>query len=275
MARVMVTGGTGVLGRVVLPLLQADGHEVMVLTRQTDADMPGGARRVIGDLASGHGLEPAVTGADVVVHLATRPFRPALVDVAGTSALISAVKRSGGGPHLVYVSIVGVDQIPWPYYKRKRQAEALVAGSGLPYTSQRATQFHDLVLMAMASAARAPVLVVPSGTSGQPVDVADVAERLARIAGSEAAGGYAVDLGGPQVLDAADLARDVLSALGKWRPVRIPGRVGAGFRAGHHLAAGTQRGTRTWRSYLADRCDAEPGALRLPYIGRRVRIRHR
>ena len=274
----MVTGGTGVLGRTVVPLLLADGHEVRVLTRRPAAQVPEGARRIVGDLARGDGLDAAVTGAEVVVHLASQPFHPARVDVGGTKILIDAIRRCGGGPHLVYVSIVGVDQIPWPYYKRKRQAEVLVAGSGLPYTIQRATQFHDLVLMAMASAARAPLLVVPAGTSGQPVDVADVAERLVQIVRSGPVSGFGADLGGPQILDAADLARDVLSALGirrPVRPVRIPGRVGAGFRAGHHLAAATARGGRTWRGYLQDRCSAEPGVLRLPYTGRPVAIRRR
>ena len=276
MARVTVTGGTGVLGRALVPRLLADGHQVIVLTRQPTALVPGGARRMTGDLARGDGLAAAVHGAEVVVHLATQPFRPARVDIGGTSALIEEVKQAGGDAHLVYVSIVGVDQIPWPYYKRKRQAEVLVAASGLPFTIQRATQFHDLVLMAIASAARAPILVVPSGTSCQPVDVADVAERLTHIVRSRPVHGFGADLGGPQILDAADLARDVLAALGKRRPVRparIPGRVGAGFRAGRHLAAGTARGTRTWRSYLEDRCSAEPGVLRLPYTGRRVPIR--
>jgi uncharacterized protein YbjT (DUF2867 family) len=248
MAKVTVTGGTGVLGRAVVPRLQADGHQVTVLTRRPAARMPDGVRRVIGDLGRGDGLDRAVAGAETVVHLASQPFRPARVDADGTRALIGVLRRSGGNPHLLYVSIVGVDKIPWPYYKRKQRAESLVSASGFPFTIQRATQFHDLVLMAMASAARAPVVIVPSGTSCQPVHAGDVAERLAQIVWTGPAGGFSADLGGPQIPDAADLARDVLSALGKRRPVRpvrVPGRVGAGFRAGHHLAASTPRGAHT------------------------------
>ncbi len=231
MAKVLVTGGSGVLGRVLAPLLHSEGHDVTVLTRRPDAQLPGGVRRIVGDLASGAGLDAAVRDAGVVVHLATSPFRP-----------------------------------------------VLAAGSGLPFTIQRATQFHDLVLVATASAARAPVLLVPSGTSCQPVDAADVARRLAEIVRTGPVNGLAADLGGPQILDAAHLARDVVAAIGARRPVRpiwIPGRVGAGFRAGHHLAASTPRGARTWRSYLEDRCRAEPGVLPLPYSGRRVPIRRR
>jgi uncharacterized protein YbjT (DUF2867 family) len=278
MAKVTVTGGRGVLGRALVPLLQAEGDEVTSLTRRPDAQLPGSIRRIVGDLASGAGLDAAVRDAGVIVHLATSPFRPARVDADGTRALVEAITRRGGGAHLVYASIVGVDQIPWPYYKRKRQAEVQVANSGLPFTIQRATQFHDLMLMAMVSAARAPVLLVPAGTSCQPVDAADVAQRLAEIVRTGPVNGFAADLGGPQILDAAELARDVVAAIGARRPVRpiwIPGRVGAGFRAGHHLAAGTLRGALTWRAYLEDRCRAETGVLWLPYTGRRVPVRRR
>ena len=77
MARVTVTGGTGVLGRALVPRLLADGHQVIVVTRQPAALVPGGARRMTGDLARRDGLAAAVHGAEVVVHLATQPFRPA------------------------------------------------------------------------------------------------------------------------------------------------------------------------------------------------------
>ncbi len=276
---VTVTGGTGVLGREVAPRLHADGHEVAVLTRRPAAPLPDGVRRLVGDLAAGRGLEMTVQRADVIVHLASRPSRPARVDLAGTMALVDAIRRDGGRPHLVYVSIVGVDRVPWPYYKRKRQAEALVTGSGLPFTIQRATQFHDLVLMGLACGAYAPVMAVPAETSCQPVDAADVADRLAQIIWSGPADGYGADLGGPQVLDAAELARQVLAAMEVRRSVRrirLPGRVAAGSRAGHHLAADTPRGKRTWASYLEARLAAGGGeVIGLPYINKKVRIRHR
>jgi uncharacterized protein YbjT (DUF2867 family) len=279
MAMVTVTGGTGVLGREVVPRLQADGHEVAVLNRRPAAPLPDGVRRLVGDLAAGRGLEMTVQGADVIVHLASRPSRPARVDVAGTMALVDAIRRDGGRPHVVYVSIVGVDRIPWPYYKRKRQVEALVTGSGLPFTIQRATQFHDLVLTGLACAAYAPVMAVPAETSCQPVDAADVADRLAQIVWSGPADGYGADLGDPQVLDAAELARQVLAAMEVRRSVRrirLTGRVAAGFRAGHHLAADTPRGKRTWASYLEARLAAGGGeVIGLPYINKQVRIRDR
>jgi NAD(P)-dependent dehydrogenase (short-subunit alcohol dehydrogenase family) len=98
MARVMVTGGTGVLGRAVVPRLLADGHEVIVLTRRPAAQVPGGAGRVAGDLARGEGLDAAVTGAEVVVHLASQPFRSARVAVGGTKFLIDPGAGGCGVP---------------------------------------------------------------------------------------------------------------------------------------------------------------------------------
>src|SRR5260370_42060113 len=98
MARVMVTGGTGVLGRAVVPRLLADGHQVTVLTRRPAAQVPGGACRVAGDLTRGDGLDAAVTGAEVVVHLATQPFRPARVDVGGTNVPIGPLRPCAGRP---------------------------------------------------------------------------------------------------------------------------------------------------------------------------------
>src|SRR5258708_22008240 len=77
MARVMVTGGTGVLGRAVVPRLLADGHQVTVLTRRPAAQVPGGACRVARDLTRRDGLDAAVPRAQVVVHPAAHPVRPA------------------------------------------------------------------------------------------------------------------------------------------------------------------------------------------------------
>ena len=87
------------------------------------------------------------------------------------------------------------------------------------FTIQRVTQFHDLVLAAMAPAARTPVPLIPAGTSCQPVHTADVAQRLAEIVRAGPAGGLAADLGRPQILDAAELADDAVAAIGTQRPV--------------------------------------------------------
>src|SRR6185312_2968622 len=132
---VLVTGGTGTLGSAVVARLRAAGSEPRVLSRKA------GPGHLVGDLDSGAGLDEAVRGAAVVVHAATRPGH----DVAGTERLVAALRRSAPGAHLVYVSIVGVDRVPLPYYREKLAVEGVVEGAGAPWTIQRITQFHTLL----------------------------------------------------------------------------------------------------------------------------------
>ena len=178
---VLITGGTGVLGAVVVRQASLAGHSLRLLVRDTNE----GARqsiheRVLGDLGTGEGLEAAVAGVDAVLHLASDPGRPDLVDVEGTRRLVRAA-QAGGVRHIVYVSIVGVDAIPYHYYRCKRQAELILQASDVPYSIVRATQFHTFISRLLASLARVPlVMPVPAGFVVQPVDVADVASRVVR-----------------------------------------------------------------------------------------------
>lgn len=95
---------------------------------------------------------------------------------------------------MVYISIVGVDRIPFGYYQAKRTVERLVEDSGLLWTVLRTTQFHDLILRGGAALARLPVLLGPAGTSVQPIDAREVADRLVELA-TETSAGRVPDLG--------------------------------------------------------------------------------
>lgn len=159
---VLVTGGTGTLGRAVVQrLLDAapagarltDGRPaVRVLSRRSRSaadDRP--YDWATGDLRSGEGIDAAVTGADVVIHCATTLGRG---DVEATRRLTDAVARQpDGSPHLVHISIVGIDRIPLGYYRAKLEAERIIESSQVPWTILRATQFHDLIAR-IASAQR-------------------------------------------------------------------------------------------------------------------------
>lgn len=260
---VLVTGGTGVLGRVVVAELLARGHAVRVLSRRSGAVVPDRARLFTGDLSTGEGLAGAVAGVGTVVHCASDPRRHAKVDVPGTRRLVDAVKA--GRPHLVYVSIVGCDRIPYGYYRSKVESEGVVVDSGLPWSVLRATQFHELVLTIALAASRLPVVLLPRGLRDQPVDVRDVAPRLVDLVESGPAG-RAPDLGGPQVLTAEEIVRALAEARGRRaRIVTVPlaGKVYAGLRAGHHLLAGGETGTRTFAAYLAEQ--VRGGRVEVPY----------
>lgn len=242
MGAILVTGGTGTLGRVLVARLGTAGHEVRVLSRR-----PG---HYTGDLVTGAGVAEAVRDTDVIVHCASDPRKPK-TDVDATRNLIAAAE----GQHLVYVSIVGVDRIPYGYYETKLACERLVEDSGLPWTILRATQFHDLIAMAARALTRSPVVPVPAGVSFQPVDVTEVAARLVELA-TGAPAGRAPDFGGPAVRTSADLVRAYLRATRRRRavvPVPLPGKVIRAVRSGANLTPDHRDGRITFEEYLAKR----------------------
>jgi uncharacterized protein YbjT (DUF2867 family) len=254
---ILVTGGTGTLGRVVVQRLTEQGRQVRVLSRRPPPAGPGPATWFTGDLRVGRGIDPAVAGVDVIVHCATGRG-----DAAAARHLIDAAGR-GGRPHLVYISIVGVDRVPVGYYKSKLQVEQQVESSGLPWTVLRATQFHQLILRGCEILARLPLMLVPGETAFQPIEAGEVADRLAELAAGPAAG-RVPDMGGPQVCGAAELARSYLEARGRRRrilQVRLPGAAFAGYRRGDHMTPDHAVGRVTFAEFLSERFGSAPGTV--------------
>jgi uncharacterized protein YbjT (DUF2867 family) len=254
----LVTGGTGTLGRLVVPLLRDAGCKVRVLSRHSHKAEEG-SEYVIGDLATGEGIEAAVDGAELILHLAGSNKG----DEDKARHLVRAASRTGAR-HLVYISVVGADRVPvasgvdramFGYFASKLAAERVIAGSGLPWTTLRATQFHDLMLTTARQMARLPVVPVPSGFRFQPIDAGEVAARLVELALGTPAG-LVPDIAGPKVYGMADLVRGYLRARRKHRllvPVRLPGKAARAYRAGANLTPERAVGRRTWEEFLADR----------------------
>jgi uncharacterized protein YbjT (DUF2867 family) len=253
MSTILVTGGTGTLGRQVVPLIQAAGWNVRVLSRHTH-DRGDGVEYLAVDLLQADGIDAAVDGVDVVLHLAGGPKG----DDVGTRNLVQAAERAGL-KHLVHISVTAVDQLPFTYFKSKLGAEEAVRGSSVPWTVVRVAQFHDFAWKTAQGVAMLPVMPMPAGVRFQPVDARDVAERLAELALGEPAG-LVPDLVGPKVYSMAELVRDYLNATGKRRlslPIRVPGKAGKIYRAGGNLTlSGADVGTRTWEDYVAERTSA-------------------
>jgi uncharacterized protein YbjT (DUF2867 family) len=255
---ILVTGGTGTLGRLVVPLLRDPGHKVRVLSRRS-REAQDGVEFVTGDLATGEGIEAAVEGAQIIVHCAGSSKG----DEEKAENLVRAASRAGAR-HLVYISVVGADRIPvvsgvdramFGYVASKLAAERVVADSGLPWTTLRATQFHDLILMTVGQMARLPVIPVPGGFRFQPVDAGEVAARLAELALGTPAG-LVPDMGGPRVYEMRELVRGYLRARRKHRPIvpfRPPGQAARAYRTGANLAPDRAVGRRTWEEFLAAR----------------------
>lgn len=262
--RILVTGGTGLLGRAVIERLLHARCEVRLMSRPPrPADDRARCEWATADLRSGYGVRAAVAGVDVIVHCATAYGRMPEADLAST--LVEAATRAGQ-PHLVYISIVGVDRVPLGYYQGKLATERLIEQSGTPCTILRASQFHDLIQAMFAVVAKAPVMLIPA-LHVQPIDVRTVAARLTELALGEPAC-RVLDIAGPQVREFRDLAHAYLLATG-WRrpilPVRMPGKILQASRRGGHLAPEHAVGGITFEQYLA----AHPNPQRGSYRGSR------
>jgi uncharacterized protein YbjT (DUF2867 family) len=260
-APILVTGGTGLLGGHVVPLLRSAGREVRVLSRHP-REATDGVEYVACDLLEGTGIETAVAGVSTILHLAGGPKG----DDKATATLVRAAKKAGIR-HIVYISVIGCDAVPLGYFKAKHGAERAIAESGIPWTTLRAAQFHDLVLDVVSKMAKMPVIPVPGGLRFQPVDSREVAQRLVELTLDKPAGRVA-DLAGPTVYGMKELARSYLRAAGKHRltmPVRMPGKAGRAYRAGDNLTLrGGAVGTRTWEDFLAERVGSAPVAAARP-----------
>jgi len=255
---ILVTGGTGTLGRLVVHRLLDAGGKARVLSRRGH-QAGEGIEYVTGDLATGEGIAAAVDGAEVIVHCAGSSKG----DGDKARNLVRAAARAGTR-HLVYISVVGADRVPvvsgadramFGYFASKLAAERVVADSGVPWTTLRATQFHDLILMVARQMAKLPVIPVPAGFRFQPVDTGEVADRLVELALGQPAG-LVPDIAGPRVYPVPALLRGYLRAAGRRRvmvPVPLPGRAARAVRAGANLAPGRAVGRRTWEDFLAER----------------------
>lgn len=252
---ILVTGASGTLGRPLTRRLAEAGADVRGLSRRA-REPEDGVTWHKGDLWTGEGIDAALDGAETIVHCATDALHSKR-DLPACKRLIEAARRHGS-PHLVYISIVGVDKIPYSYYRTKYAVEKLIEGSGLPYSILRTTQFHNLPYMVFNVLTKIPgIIVLPAGLRDQPIDVGEVAERLAQLALAAGPAQRADDMGGPEVLTIEEMARAYLRARGLRRPVRVPlplfGKAARGFREGHHLAPDHAVGERTWQQFLDER----------------------
>jgi uncharacterized protein YbjT (DUF2867 family) len=254
--KTLVTGGTGTLGRLLIPLLREADCDVRVLSRTRRANRAS-VEFITGDLATGEGIDAAVQGTETIVHCAGSSTG----DEDKARYLVRAASRAGV-QHLIYISVVGADRIPitsridrvmFGYFGSKGAAERVVAESGLPWTTLRATQFYDLILTVARQLARLPIMPVAAGFRFQPVDAGEVAARLAELVLGRPAG-LMPDLAGPTTYEMADLLRSYLDIAQKHRPVLpiwLPGAAAKAIRAGANLAPQRAVGRRTWEDFLA------------------------
>jgi uncharacterized protein YbjT (DUF2867 family) len=255
-APILVTGGSGTLGRLVVSRLRDAGRDVRVLSR-TSARLDPGTTVATGDLMTGDGVELAVSGVETVVHCAGTAKHDDVKALTLTRAALAAQVR-----HLVFISVVGADRVPvssrvdramFGYFAFKRAAEQVIEDSGVPFTTLRATQFHQLSLTTVAAMAKLPIVPVPSGMRFQPVAAAEVADRIVELTLAEPAG-LVDDIAGPRVYTMDQMLRGYLRATSRRRllvPIRLPGRAAAALRNGANLAPDRAVGQQSWDDFLA------------------------
>ncbi len=250
---VLITGGAGHLGRLVVTQALAGGHAVRIASRRRQpATSPDDVSWATVDLGTGDGLRESLEGIDAIVHAASDPKNSEAADIRGTRHLADAARDAGVG-HLLFVSIVGIDRIPFPYYQRKLEAERIIFERDVPHSILRAAQFHSFIDLMLSTAARVPlVFPLPSGFHVQSVATEDVADRIVRGL-EDGPGGMLRDYAGPEPMTLDAAASAWKAARGIRRPtVRVPtfGKTAAGFRAGHNTAPDGERGNVTWKQWL-------------------------
>jgi uncharacterized protein YbjT (DUF2867 family) len=254
MKRILLTGGTGVLGRELVPRLKAAGYRVRIMSRR--APHPGedeGLEWAQASLEKGTGLAEAMDGANAVIHAASNSTKRQ-VDVDGTQRLLDHA-QAAGVDQFVYISIVGIDQIDFSYYKNKLDAERLIAASPVPWTILRATQFHEFIDRLLRPLTRLPLVLVPKDWQFQTISAGEVADQLVAALG-QGPSGRLPDIGGPEVLPLDEMVRSWLSAqsMRRWLiQLPIPGGLSAGFRQALNTAPGNRVGQITWSQWLDER----------------------
>jgi len=272
MKRVLVVGGTGTLGREVVPELLKAGYAVRILSRQPEtASRWPQVEWVQGELASGSGVREAVADVDTIIHAATNAgitydnvsmgafLRKALlkhnpaVDVDGTKLLLEYA-RAAGVEHCIYVSIVGIEHIPFAYYRHKVQAEALIRASGVPWSILRATQFYPLVDTLLHISDKWPVLTLATDFQMQPVDQRDVTHYLCSCV-QQGPAGTLPNYGGPEVLTLGNMAHTWLDARNEHKRILrmpLPGKTVRAIRQGKLTCPNEKRGTITWADWVRE-----------------------
>lgn len=240
--KIAVCGGTGVVGRHAVRAARAAGHEAVVLARSTGVD-----------LTAGSGLVDALGGAEVVIDtsnvITSSKKKSVAFFEASTRNLVDAAAKAGLA-HIVALSIVGIDRVPFGYYAGKMRQEHMLADSGLPYSILRATQFHEFPGQ-LLDRVPGPIAVVPK-MRVQPVAAAEVGRLLVEIAlGTPTP---MTELAGPAEQSLPDLTRRLLRARGSHKPVlpvRLPGAGGKAMANGGALPIGDyRRGTQTFTEWL-------------------------
>jgi uncharacterized protein YbjT (DUF2867 family) len=194
--KIVVIGGSGLIGTKVVRKLSEQGHDARAASPNSGVDA-----------TTGRGLVEALEGADVVVDVSNSPsFEDAavLAFFESSGRNLARAEREAGVSHHVALSVVGTDRLPDSgYFRAKLAQEQLVRGSGIPYTIVRATQFFEFLRAIAASGTTDNRVRMPSA-SFQPIAAEDVATAVAAAAVASPENGM-IEIAGPERLPMSEI----------------------------------------------------------------------
>lgn len=208
--KIVVIGGSGLIGKKVVTNLRQGGHEVVAASPSSGVNA-----------VTGEGLAPALAGAQVVADVANAPSwedAAVLAFFETSSRNLLAAEAAAGVGHHVALSVVGTDRLlASGYFRAKMAQEKLIKASPIPYTIVRATQFFEFVGGIAQAATEGKTVRLPPALM-QPIAADDVAAAVADVALAEPLNGT-FDLAGPEPIRQDDLVRRFLKATGDARTV--------------------------------------------------------
>src|SRR5205807_2955047 len=207
--KIVVIGGTGLVGSKTVPILRQRGHEVVAASPNTGVNT-----------ITGEGLKEALAGTQVVIDLANSPSfeDKAVLEFFETSGHnLLAAEAAAGVRHHVALSIVGTDRSDNGYFRAKVAQEKLIEASGIPYTIIRATQLMEFLGGIAASSADGNIVRLSPGLF-QPIAADDVAPIVAEVALAAPRNGI-VEIAGPERAPFNEIVARYLKAVGDPREV--------------------------------------------------------
>lgn len=254
MKKILITGGTGNLGKHVVDfLLPYNQFEISILSSRSNAHSAKHVKIFKGNLATNTGLANATKEAEIIIHCASDATNFSEVDIEGTRNLLRSLHKKIR--HFIYISIVGIDKSNYPYYEAKHITENIIADSSIPYTILRATQFHDFILAMLQPFIENKsngIINLPSGMKFQSVDIKEVAGKLVELSLGDALG-LLPDFGGPEIMSFEEMCQsylDILKLKDIIEPTYFEGARYDLFRSGINLCPEGRHGKITWQDYL-------------------------
>jgi uncharacterized protein YbjT (DUF2867 family) len=209
--KIVVIGGTGLIGSKVVAKLKQKGQEVLAAAPNTGVNT-----------ITGEGVKEAMAGAQVVIDVANSPSfeDKAVLEFFETSGrnLLAAEAAAGGVRHHVALSIVGIDRSDNGYFRAKVAQEKLIKASGIPYTIIRSTQFLEFLGGIADSSADGNIVKISSRGLFQPIAADDVAAIVADVALAAPRNGI-VEIAGPERAPFNEIVARYLKAVGDPRKV--------------------------------------------------------